>query len=131
LQWFYAVLLVFQQSRHFDFVRPTPSPNMTYYQQHREEILAKARAARAADPEKFRAYQQRRRAANPEANRRACAAWARQNPGKVLARVKRWQRLNPERLKEQRQRANATRRARRRAAKQTTPALPGLALGEA
>jgi hypothetical protein len=96
---------------------------MTYYQQHREEILAKARAARAADPEKFRAYQQRRRAANPEANRRACAAWARQNPGKVLARVKRWQRLNPERLKEQRQRANATRRARRRAP--MPPGVPG------
>jgi hypothetical protein len=84
--------------------------------QKNRDQTARQRAARAANPEKFRAYLRRWRAANREKDHRYCAEWAQRNPEKVTARVRRWQLANPERFKEQRRRYRAAALARKAAA---------------
>lgn len=72
-----------------------------------KRILSAANAARRAA-----------RAANPEQDRRRCAAWARANPEKVTARIRRWQLLNPKRYAAQNSRYKANARARKASGEQ-------------
>ena len=103
----------------------------SWYKKNREKILAKQREARAAIPEKFRAYHRRWRSENREADHRHCAAWAKRNPEKCVARVRRWQLANPERYKAQQQRARARARARKVGGEQITLPLASSAAAPA
>jgi ribosomal protein S6 len=84
--------------------KPNPSKTvestkLTYHQRNRETLNAKARA---------------RRAANPEKNREQCRRYAQSHRKQVTARVRRWQlKQDPEAFKALQRRYKANERARR------------------
>ena len=85
-----------------------------YYYRHRDEINARIRAERKANPEKFRwnpvarrEQATRYRAANPEKVKESCHKYEENHPG----RGKAWARANPDRTSKTRR--NSKRRLRR------------------
>lgn len=85
-----------------------------WYLAHREDELAKQKAAREADPEAFREKRRLNYQRNPDPQRTRSREYRKSHPEYLLT-VREWHQANPERVRELSRKSENKRRARKKA----------------